>query len=286
MNPDWRTNYSAVPDPFPVPWASAYGEDQYGYWATLSLGSVEQLFRWIHPGRFSMGSPLSEPKRDDDEIPHQVLLSHGFWLAETSCTQELWSEAKERAENPAHFKGAQRPVDSVSWDDAQQWIEQLNRHVNSRGAQSGGGQFRLPSEAEWEFSCRAETQTPFNVGNTITPDQLNYDGKFPYDNGAKGLYRKETVPVKSFSPNSWGLYEMHGNVLEWCQDYYGEYPKSEILNPLGPAKGNHRVLRGGTWIYSGRRCRSAYRSDFEPAVRGNGVGLRLAWGPIQTSQDK
>ena len=122
----------------------------------------------------------------------------------------------------------------------------------------------LPTEAEWEYACRAGTTTPFHFGETISTDQANYDGNFTYGNGKKGVYREKTTPVGSFPANAWGLYDMHGNVWQWCQDWYGDYPQKDVVDPQGPEKGEVRVLRGGSWISDPQYCRSAFRYWFDP----------------------
>lgn len=254
------------------PWASALGSDDYGQYAEIAIAGVSQRFRWIAPGSFLMGSPAREPERADHEVQHPVTLSRGFWLADTACTQALWQAVT--GSNPSRFKHDPRnPVDNVSWEDAQGFISELNRRLP-------GLQARLPSEAEWEYACRAGTTTPFSFGDNITPDQVNYDGNFPYAGGKKGRYRESTVPVGSLPSNAWGLHEMHGNVLEWCADWYGEYPTSGGLDPQGPQKGDYRVLRGGSWFYNGGHVRSAYRPGHGPGSRigGGHVGFRLALG--------
>ena len=136
----------------------------------------------------------------------------------------------------------------------------------------------LPSEAQWENACRAGTTTPFSFGQNITPEQVNYDGNNPYADGKKGLDRARTVPVKSLPPNPWGLYEMHGNVWEWCADWYGDYPKGPQIDPSGPPEGVSRVLRGGSWYDYGQRCRAAGRGWREPGYRSGRLGFRLAPG--------
>ena len=261
--------HGILPEPFPPEWAAEWGEDrQYGLWACFTYKSVSYCFRWIKPGRFMMGSPNNEPERDDDEELHEVTLTNGFWLGETACTQNLWKAVVGR--NPSRFKGGQRPVEEVSWDDCMLFIDKLNENTDFG--------FRLPTEAEWEYACRAGTDTPFSFGRTITPEQVNYNGKYPYADAPKGLYREETVDVKSLSCNGWGLYDMHGNVWEWCADWYGEYPTDPIINPTGPERGESRVLRGGCWIYSARNTRSAYRGRYAPDYRDSSSGFRLARG--------
>ena len=227
------------PEPFPLPWASDWGEDEeYGLWMALTLGDVRQVFRWIAPGRFLMGSPADEPERSADEVQHEVTLSCGFWLADTACTQAFWQAVT--GSNPSRFKGEPRnPVEQVSWDDAQAYIGELKRRLPGLPA-------RLPTEAEWEYACRAGTTTPFSFGDQITPDRVNYDGNYPYAGGEKDLYRGKTVPVASLPANAWGLYEMHGNVFEWCADWYEDYSAEPQIDPTGPQTGDLRVLRGGS----------------------------------------
>lgn len=258
-------------------WARAMGRDRYGLWAEIAVElrvgkgeAVIQRLRWIPPGRFLMGSPEDEHDRNDDERQHEVILTRGFWLAETACTQALW-EAVTGAD-PSHFKGERRPVESVSWRQAQGFVRRLNHRVP-------GLEARLPTEAEWEYACRAGTSTPFSFGEDIGPEQANFDGTRPYRGTKEGRFRRETVDAGSLPPNPWGLYEMHGNVWEWCRDRYGPYPEGVQVDPPDPKTGERRVLRGGSWINRGRGPRSAYRSPGEPGYRGSIVGFRLALGP-------
>jgi formylglycine-generating enzyme required for sulfatase activity/uncharacterized protein with PIN domain len=260
----WRTEGLHVPA-----WADLVGEDAYGVFATFRIGDVVQRMRWMWPGRFLMGSPVDEHDRSNNELQHEVILTRGFWLAETACTQALWQAMMGK--NPSHFKGERRPVETVSWDEVQDFIARLNGAVP-------GLEARLPTEAEWEYACRAETATPFSFGEDITPEQVNYDGNYPY-RGKKGRYRQETVEVASLPANPWVLYEMHGNVWEWCQDWYGAYRAEPVVDPTGPETGERRVLRGGSWLDFGRSVRSAYRYRYEPGNRIHDYGFRLALGP-------
>jgi len=243
-------------------------KDKYAKFIKFYCKGVSQIFRWIPPGKFLMGSPTNEKERYADETQHKVVLTRGYWLAETACTQALWKAVM--GNNPSAFKGAQNPVDTVSWNDVMAFIERMN-------SAQPGLDLRLPTEAEWEYACRAGTTTPFSFGENITPEQVNYDGNYTYSGGKKGKYREKTVAVKSFPCNQWGLYEMHGNVWEWCADWYKRnYPTGPVINPIGPDDGAYRVLRGGGWISHGRGVRSAYRSFNGPDDRGNGIGFRLA----------
>ena len=258
-----------MPRHFPLSWASDWGEDQIGLWMAFTYKKVRQCFRWIRPGIFMMGSPENEPKRSNDETLHRVTLTQGYWLAETACTQALWQIVM--GENPSEFKGDQNPVETVSWDDVQGFLTKFNNLKS-------GLDFRLPTEAEWEYACRAGTATPFSFGENIIPEQVNYDGKYPYADGEKGIDRGKTVPVKSLPVNQWGLYEMHGNIVEWCSDYYGEYQLEQNVDPTGVDKGADRVLRGGGWGNDGGLVRSACRPHLVPDYRLRGFGFRLARG--------
>ena len=258
-----------LPAEFPAPWASDWGQDPYGLWMGLIVSEVRQAFRWIPPGRFMMGSPSKEAERFDDETEHEVVLTGGFWLADTACTQALWEAVMGK--NPSEFKGAERPVEEISWEDAVLFTKRLNAQVT-------GLDLRLPTEAEWEYACRAGNQTPFWFGTNISTDQVNYHGKYPYAGGKKGQYRGETVEVKALPCNGWGLYQMHGNVWEWCADWYGDYPTDTVTDPTGSETGEGRVLRGGSWSVSAGDARSAQRFSGTPDDRGDYLGFRLARG--------
>ncbi|MGB0723190.1 MAG: SUMF1/EgtB/PvdO family nonheme iron enzyme [Gammaproteobacteria bacterium] len=256
--------------PRPTPGAHDFGRDEYGFHETFDIHGVPLRFRWVWPGRFLMGSPTTEHARGNDETQHEVTLTRGYWLAETACTQALWEAVM--GNNPARFTGEDRPVEEVSWDAVRGFIGKLNKVHPALAT-------RLPSEAEWEMACRAGTSTPFSFGEDISPDRVNYDGNRPYRGDAKGLYREQTVPVGSLPANPWGFHEMHGNVWEWCADRYGAYPAEPVLDPSGPASGGGRVLRGGSWFYDARGCRSAQRNGNHPSIDWLSVGFRLARGP-------
>jgi len=187
--------------------------------------------------------------------------------------------------NPSNFKGDNLPVEQVSWYDAVNYCNRLSQKEGLTPAYTINGEnvtwnynasgYRLPTEAEWEYACRAGTTTPFSTGNNITTSQANYDGNYPYNNNAKGTYREKTTAVGSFSPNPWGLYDMHGNVWEWCWDWYGDYPNNAQPDYRGASSGSYRVIRGGGWDSDAQLLRSASRSYGTPSSRDGDVGFRL-----------
>ena len=233
----------------------------------------------IRGGTFTMGSPGGEVDRFSDETQHQVKVSD-FYIAEyevtvaefrkfVAATGYQWNEGSQGEAND--------PVVYVSWNDAVAYCKALSAKTGKR--------YRLPTEAEWEYACRAGRRTPFNTGENLTTNQANYDGNYPYNNNPKGVYRDKTVPVNSFAHNAWGLYNMHGNVYEWCSDWYdGTYydecnAKGTVLNPQGPATGSARVRRGGSWINRAENCRSASRRYDAPDSRDCALGFRLVFVP-------
>jgi formylglycine-generating enzyme required for sulfatase activity len=186
--------------------------------------------------------------------------------------------------NYSGFNGDNLPVADVSWFDAIEFCNRLSKREGLTPAytindtdvtwdRSADG-YRLPTEAEWEYACRAGTATPFSTGNNITTKQANYDG-YPYNNNAKGTFRNRTVEVRNFKPNSWGLYNMHGNVWEWVWDLYGEYENEAQIDPVGASSGIHRIIRGGSWLVHAEFLRSANRYNISPSFTGNAVGFRL-----------
>lgn len=265
-----------APPVFPPPWASAWGDDRHGLWADLKVQGVVQRMRWIEPGEFEMGSPMTGQELQYEEGPqHRVCITRGFWLADTACTQALWQAVM--GSNPSHFKGDdQCPVESVSHEDVEQFLKRLQPTCEGHATV-------LPTEAEWEYACRAGTMTAFSFGNTVTPDQVNYNGNHPDGSGEKGLYRERTVPVKALLCNAWGLYQMHGNVDEWCMDdtrTYAALAKADVLlDPTGPeAQGPeaNRAVRGGSWIDRAHFARSACRDADQRRHSSYYLGFRLA----------
>jgi formylglycine-generating enzyme required for sulfatase activity len=236
--------------------------------------SIGMEFTRIEPGRFMMGSPEAEEERDKNEKQHTRLIGHAFYMGTTTVTQKQWKAVMGNDNNPSQFKGDDLPVEKVSWNDAMEYIGKLNVLEKATGRR-----YRLPSEGEWEYACRAGTMTPFSFGATISAEQANYRGTEIYGGGQKGDYRRKTANAKSFQPNPWGLYQMHGNVRQWCAtDWKDDYGDGEIADgqenePINPTKS--RVLRGGSWGNSPRVCRSAYRYRAEPGNRDIGFGFRL-----------
>ena len=247
------------------------------------VNSMGMAMMRIPAGEYSMGSPPAEAGRSSDEMQHRVVLSCDFMLAKTAVTQGQWASVMGR--NPANFNGKERPVENVNWDDAVLFCNQLSEregrtpaYAVNRGEvswdQAANG-YRLPTESEWEYACRAGSETPFHFGDRISTAQVNYDGNYPYGGGPVGEFRRETVLVGSLPANAWGLHETHGNVYEWCWDWYGAYPGA-VTDPVGPALGTRRVLRGSSWSNFGRYCRSAARYHVAPVGRSRNLGLRPA----------
>ena len=264
-----RRNHLSPPL-FPHAWASDWGQDQYGLWQAFTYKNIRYVFRWISPGDFMMGDEFEDNSKPSKKQSH-VTLTQGFWLGETTVTQSLWQVVMD--DDPSHFKGEQLPVEQVSWNDCQAFIDALKAlHPDLKVG--------FPTEAQWEYACRAGSETPFYFGgkDDLTLDRVNYSGqwnKFSSDGASK--------VVKSLPCNDWGLYEMHGNVWEWCEDaWQGSFDKASVIDPVNKAKGDkagaERVIRGGSWSNQGRSCRSAIRNRAEPGYRYDNIGFRLSLG--------
>ena len=225
-------------------------------------------FAFIPSGSFKMGSQIPSKKMGGGSRLHHVNLTKGFYMQTTEVSQRQWNNLM--GNNPSFFKdsGDDCPVEQVSWNDVQQFLKRLNQAEQT-------DKYRLPTEAEWEYACRAGTKTPFSFGKCLTTEQANYNGNFPFTACQKGEYRKKPTSVKAFPPNAWGLRGMHGNVWEWCQDWLGDYVVGAVTVPLGPVSGSLRVIRGGGWNSYAKACRSGNRSGSEPSKWFANLGFRL-----------
>ncbi|MBD1940005.1 bifunctional serine/threonine-protein kinase/formylglycine-generating enzyme family protein [Microcoleus sp. FACHB-68] len=245
----------------------------------------------IPGGKFLMGSPATEQERESSESPQHSVMLQPFFLGKYPVTQVQWQAVM--GNNPAHFRGNNRPVENVSWNDAIAFCQKLSKKT--------GRNYRLPSEAEWEYACRAGTTTPFYFGKTITSDLANYNSDYIYASAPKGVNRRETTDAGSFPPNAFGLYDMHGNVWEWCQDVWHEnyngapsdgsawesggdiihfYGSEEgASSPLSKKHGYGRMQRGGSWYFNPRNCRSANRSRNVPDYWSYYIGFRVVLVP-------
>jgi len=263
--------------------------------STIVSGIGMQLRR-IPAGTFTMGSPMNEPQRARDETQHRVTLSRDFYLGVYPVTQGEFEQVTGK--NPSsfsikgegHAKVARQntrkyPVEQVLWLDAVDFCNKLSRKdrlpeyyriSGSDATALGGNGYRLPTEAEWEYACRAGTTTPFHFGATHDGHEDNIDGLLPYGASGKGICLDRTTEVGSYRVNAWGLYDLHGNVYEWCADWYGDYPTGNVVDPQGPATSKYRVLRGGSWGFVAKEARSAARHSFTPSFRYSVIGFRVA----------
>jgi eukaryotic-like serine/threonine-protein kinase len=233
----------------------------------------------IKGGTFTMGSPDNEPERTEAESPQHNVTLPDFFMGKYPVTQDQWQVVTSYPQvkidlnpTPSKFEGVNLPVEQISWDEAVEFCQRLSAKT--------GRAYRLPSEAQWEYACRAGTTTPFAFGNTLSPDLANYDGNYSYNDGPKGDDRETTIAVGTFPANAFGLYDMHGNVYEWCEDHWHD---SYIDAPTdgsswlekGSTLDTARVLRGGSWVYAPRWCRSAYRLNFVAGTRSYRLGFRV-----------
>ncbi len=258
------------------------GKDQHIIEVNLnSEQPYPMIFKWIQPGTFQMGSSKNEPERNGDESPHTVTLSRGFFLTETEITQGQYQYLMKS--NPSKFKdqGPNLPVEKVSWKNAKTFCEKLTKEHHDLGRLPLGWEYQLPTEAQWEYACRAGTSTAFHYGDSLVSTQANFNGKYPYGTDVKQKFLERTTIVKSYKPNLWGLYDMHGNVYEWCSDWYGDYRQD--VDPYGAESGTNRVNRGGSWNSRARNCRSAYRLVNSPSRSWLNLGFRVA--AVQIKQD-
>ncbi|MEM7698443.1 MAG: bifunctional serine/threonine-protein kinase/formylglycine-generating enzyme family protein [Verrucomicrobiota bacterium] len=233
-----------------------------------------QSMVWAPPGRFTMGSPISETGRNNDESEREVEITNGFYIGKYEVSQSFWAE--HSTSNPSVYFGWSNPVDSVTYSQIQEFLEKLNRADN----RSDGLVWRLPTEAEWEYACRAGSSTVFGHGNTLSRDEATFNGTKPYD-APEGERSDAPEPVvaNSRSKNNWGIYNMHGNVFEWCHDWYSSsFSGAEQVDPVGPSYGIARVARGGSWRRRGEECRSASRHELPPENGYSDAGFRVVLG--------
>ena len=231
-----------------------------------SAGGLEML--WVKPGTFTMGSPNSESDRWDQETQHEVTLTQGFWLGKHEVTQSQYQAVMGK--NPSYFRGNNLPVEVVSWNNAMEFCEKVQGLESGSGNLPEGYAYTLPTESQWEYACRAGTTGPY-AGDNL--DDLGWYR----DNSSR---KTHDVGLKAANP--WGFYDMHGNVEEWCADWYSSYPSGSVTDPTVPASGSYRVGRGGSWRENAGYCRSAYRNGYLPGYRYIGsIGFRLCLSPAK-----
>ena len=264
----------------------------------INLALASDNFVLVKGGTFKMGSPESENWRSDDETQHEVTVSD-FYISRYEVTQAEYKSLMN--DNPSNFQGDELPVENISWLEAVKYCNARSEKENltpvyviegnkvTWNTEADG--YRLPTEAEWEYACRAGTTTPFNTENSISPNEANYYGHYPYEieenyfsqnklTTKPGIYRGETLKVGNFNPNKLGLYDMHGNVAEWCWDIYAPYDLTSSKNPIGPSEGTRRVNRGGAWNDFAKNMRSAYRAATPQENKSFNLGFRLARGAV------
>jgi formylglycine-generating enzyme required for sulfatase activity len=243
---------------------------------------------WVPPGSFVMGSPNTEKERVSDEGPQtHVTFAAGFWIAKHEASQAEYEAVI--GENPSQFKGDPRlPVERVSWHDATNYCARLTERERAAGRLPANLVYRLPTEAEWEYVCRAGTDTAFHQGAALRSGMANFDGRYEYDAAAgstaqkPGRFLGRTAPVGSYPPNAWGFHDFHGNVWEWCLDWYSNARTGgRLTDPVGPATGLIRVMRGGSWANVGSNCRAAVRGADKPERKGSDLGFRVVLGPAR-----
>ena len=278
---------------------SAPTPGQRFYRAVSVAAPADTNLVFIQPGTFTMGSPADEAERSSHEVLHTVTMSRGFWMEKFLVTQGDYLAVV--GSNPSYFNGVQfngvsnvdygtdltRPVEQVSWIDATNYCGLRTQQERARGLIPTNYVYRLPTESEWEYADRAGTTTAFYLGSGLHSGKANFDGQYEYDAtmgtiyNAGGIFLAQTTAVGSYAANGWGLYDMIGNVWEWCQDLYGTYPVGSVIDPPGAVTGSARVFRGGGWYGGATTCRSAARGDGDPDARGNFIGFRVLLAPGQ-----
>lgn len=264
--------YNLIGVAYPAKNAASTGAPRTGTVKTLKLpGGLRIEMIYCEPGEFVMGSPYEEEGRDSDETQHKVMLTKGFWLSKCEVTQAQWQAVMGK--NPSNFRNhPSLPVDSVSWNDCREFARRLNKSIDC-GA-------RLPTEAEWEYACRAGTKTAYFWGNSLNGRRANCNGDFPCATRERGPYLRRPTAAGQYAPNPWGFFDMHGNMYEWCEDKCGDYPTHDVTDPLDESFGKCRVMRGGCWYFGARFCRSANRIKNIPSYADAFTGMRLCCDKI------
>lgn len=254
--------------------------------------SLEMKLVPIQAGSFQMGSPENEKGHQKDETQREVSITKSFHISSTEITQKQWHDLMgttfsdlinqqrgpagrgAKLNSKASAVGPKQPMCFVNWHDAIAFCQKLTAAEQKSGTLAPDQHYTLPTEAQWEYACRAGTTTAFSIGNIFTSNDANFYGKLPYGTQEQGAFLEKTTPVSSFKPNAWGLYDMHGNVYEWCFDWYSENPKIR-RDPPGPKQGDGRIIRGGAWDRKALSCRSAYRYSRDPNRRSHNIGFRI-----------
>ncbi|HWW03553.1 MAG TPA: formylglycine-generating enzyme family protein [Candidatus Acidoferrum sp.] len=280
---------------------SAPTPGQRFYRAVSVAAPADTNLVFIQPGTFAMGCPTNEAERISDETQHTVTISRGFWMERFLVTQGDYLAVV--GSNPSHFRNGtnaafggtgstitnelRHPVEEVSWNDATNYCALRTQQERAGGLIPTNYVYRLPTESEWEYACRAGTTAAFYLGSSLHSGQANFDGLYEYDssvgtiNNPSGIFLGMTTPVGNYAANPWGLYDMIGNVWEWCQDWWGVYPGGIVIDPQGPATGSDRIIRGGHWGDFANYCRSAWRVVDSPDYRAYGIGFRVVLAPGQ-----
>jgi formylglycine-generating enzyme required for sulfatase activity len=255
--------------------------------AKIITNSIGMKLAPIPAGKFQMGSPADEAERDQGEIQHEVTITKSFYIGVYEVTQREFDQVmptnvkRGSIFNQNRGGGPDHPAENVTWKQAGEFCKNLTIGEEMRL----GRRYRLPTEAEWEYACRAGTTTPFHFGNSLSSKQANFNGKFPFGKAEQGPYLRMTAKIGSYPANAWGLHDMHGNVWEWCADYHDKdyYRNSPKEDPKGPEKGvvstdyvdYFRVIRGGSWLDDAQGCRSAYRYRAMPEEPNRLIGFRV-----------
>jgi formylglycine-generating enzyme required for sulfatase activity len=267
----------------PALFTDSVGADAIRFYRAII--SVPTGMAWVRPGAFTMGSPASEFGRGpNNETQHAVTLSKGFFMAKFLVTQAVYRSLMNA--NPSYFNtnngfalDLNRPVEQVSWSDATNYCSLLTIQERAAGRIFSNWAYRLPTEAEWEYACRAGTTNQFYYGTNLLSGMANFDGQYEYRGtnytNFSGIFLNRTTTVGSYQANAFGLYDMVGNVWEWVQDWYGNYSVSPVANPTGPVTGTQRVFRGGSLNATGALCRSANRNKADPSTAVNTIGFRV-----------